>query len=314
MDECLALEEHRGTVDWVLDDKEPELGEIDPSLLTTRRAEPVGTTPSQMPSTLINLQNAPAGILNAVTNAGAFRDMAGLAGTQAGAQAAMTAAAGLATNFGNQAAALEMARIAKADQATRSADQKLASIKNAKEKGLASEEVAAEQAKQVLSAMNPDSGSKEAPHQNPAINSAIEAAKAVPGSTVEASTGEGLVKVSMGSADMQLASLREPLQEVCGFFGPGSVVVDEATLRDAVRQAANTERAAWFDNAGNVIQEDANSQYGHLVRYWLARFSDIPPSSLIPLQAKAVDGTVNYGQLMLAPVRPRWCAAAWRQQ
>jgi hypothetical protein len=53
-----------------------------------------------------------------VTNANAFRDMAGLAGTQANAAAAMTAAAGLATNFGNQAAALELAKTAKATKAT----------------------------------------------------------------------------------------------------------------------------------------------------------------------------------------------------
>ena len=209
MDECLALEEHFGNTDWVLNDKEPDLGTIDPSLMLSRRADQTpATTPTTFPGTIINLQNAPdapapsglQGVLNAVTNPNAFRDMAGLAGTQANAQAALNTAASLATNFGNQAAALEMAKIAKADQATRTADQKLASIKNAKDKELIDDAGAVAQANNVLSAMNPDSNSAEAPHQNPAINSAINAAKAVPGSTVEASTAAGGVKVTMGGA------------------------------------------------------------------------------------------------------------------
>ena len=102
MDECAALEEHYGSTDWALEDPDPELGTLDPSLLTTRRTEPVATTPTAFPGTIINLQNAPdapapqgvAGVLAAVTNANAFRDMAGLAGTQANARAALETAAG----------------------------------------------------------------------------------------------------------------------------------------------------------------------------------------------------------------------------
>jgi hypothetical protein len=209
MDECVALEEHFGNTDWVLNDKEPDLGAIDPSLMLSRRADQTpATTPTPFPGTIINLQNAPdapapsgvQGVLNAVTNPNAFRDMAGLAGTQANAQAALNTAASLATNFGNQAAALEMAKIAKADQATRTADQKIASIKNAVDKGLSTPANAEKATQDVLSAMNPDSHNAEAPHQNPAINSAIAAAKTSPGSTVEASTSEGSVKVTMGEA------------------------------------------------------------------------------------------------------------------
>jgi hypothetical protein len=209
MDECLALEEHYGNLDWALNDKDPELGFIDPSLLASRRADQTAaTTPTPFPSTIINLQNAPEapapsglqGVLNAVTNPNAFRDMAGLAATQANALAALNTAAGLATNFGNQAAALELAKTQKAQEATKSADQKLASIQRAKEKGLATDAEAATQAKEVLSAMNPDTPKGEAPHENAAINSAISTAKDVPGSTIEANTGEGAVKVSIGGA------------------------------------------------------------------------------------------------------------------
>ena len=212
MDECAALEEHYGNTDWALSQPEPDLGTIDPSLLQSRVTQPTGMTPTQFPSTIISLQNAPAapapsglaGVLNAVTNPNAFRDMAGLAGTQANAMGALTTAAGLATNFGNQAAQLEMAKIAKADQATKSADQKLASIRGAVDKGLATPADAALVAKDVLAAMNPDTPHSEAPHENAAITSAIDTAKSVPGSTIEANTGEGAVKVSLGGVAEEL--------------------------------------------------------------------------------------------------------------
>jgi hypothetical protein len=207
MDECVALEEHFGNLDWALNDKDPDLGTIDASLLTSRRADQSSSTaPTAFPSTIINLQNAPEapapsglqGVLNAVTNPNAFRDMAGLAATQANALAALNTAANLATNFGNQAAALELAKMTKSQEATRTADQKLATIQRAKEKGLATDAEAASQAKEVLSSMNPDTPKGEAPHQNPAINSAIDNAKNIPGSTIEANTGEGAVKVKVG--------------------------------------------------------------------------------------------------------------------
>ena len=97
MDKCNACEEHFGSLDWVLTDKDPEL-ELIADQLGTRRAAPEALTPTPLGAPIIALQNAPnapdpqgfAAVLAAVTNAGAFRDMAGLAGTQANAAAAMT--------------------------------------------------------------------------------------------------------------------------------------------------------------------------------------------------------------------------------
>src|SRR5262249_42974555 len=141
LDECSALEEHRGSTDWVLDQADIDPDSLDPSLLGSRRAEPGGaTTPTSLPASIINLQNAPAaplpsgleGVLGAVTNANAFRDMAGLAGTQANAAAAMQTAAALATNFGNQAAALRLAKQAADAQKAKNANEKIAAVEGAK--------------------------------------------------------------------------------------------------------------------------------------------------------------------------------------
>lgn len=208
MDECAALEEHYGNTDWVLNDKDPDLGTIDASLLTSRRSDPgSAVAPTSLPGTIINLLNAPdapapsglQGVLNAVSNPGAFRDMAGLAGTQANAQAALTTAANLATNFANQAAALELAKLAKADQATKTADQKLAAIENAKSKGLTTDAAAVAHANEALSAMNPDAPRAVSPHQDPVINKAIERMPAVPGSRLSATNAEGTVSLAIGA-------------------------------------------------------------------------------------------------------------------
>src|SRR5262249_22048716 len=129
MDECLALEEHYGNLDWALKDPDPELGQIDASLLASRRTDPSSTlADTKLPDTLIQLQNsstppAPQGlasVLQAVENANAFRDMAGLAGTQALATKGLETAASLATTFGVQAAtaASKLADVANKQQAT----------------------------------------------------------------------------------------------------------------------------------------------------------------------------------------------------
>lgn len=209
MDECLALEEHHGSVDWVLDEVEPELGAIDASLLASRRADPGSTlAPTPMAGTIINLQNAPdappptglAGVLGAVTNANAFRDMAGLAGTQANAAAALQSAAGLATNFGNQAAALKLAEIADKEKARQAANQQVAAVQGALDKGLISPDDAREHANRILEQMH-GGESRRAPHENEAINRAIDrASQPGAGGTVEAATSDGAVKVAFASA------------------------------------------------------------------------------------------------------------------
>ncbi|EXJ88369.1 hypothetical protein A1O1_05299 [Capronia coronata CBS 617.96] len=154
MDECEALEEHYGSLDWALNDADPELGSIDANLLTSRRSDPnVGTTPTKLPDTLISLQNAspaPApqgfdGILGTIGNANLFRDMAGLAGTQGLAAQGLETTSGLAANALNQAAALKLAEMASKTSATANADRKLATLQRAVKKELIKDEAVVSQ-------------------------------------------------------------------------------------------------------------------------------------------------------------------------
>jgi hypothetical protein len=198
MDECSALEEHFGNIDWALNDPDPELGTIAPELLMSRRTEPVTTQPSTLPQTLINLQNAPeapapsglAGALSAVTTPNAFRDMAGLAGTQANAATAFQTAATLASSFGAQAAALKLAETADKAHATQTADQKLATVQRAVDKGLMSTEDAQKHASKILDGLHPQAASRPDPAavlSQPIFASASSIKAATPEYQLEAS-------------------------------------------------------------------------------------------------------------------------------
>ncbi|QEA38847.1 OmpA family protein [Pistricoccus aurantiacus] len=150
MDSCSACERHEGTTDWVLDNPEPELADLPASLLQSRRAAPVSTTPTQLPETIINLQNAPdapqtAGlgdILRTVSSSGAFRDMAGLAGTQENVRAGLQSATSLAAGFGNMAHQQAMARLASDASAAKEVAAVAAANQAAVEMGASTEDAA----------------------------------------------------------------------------------------------------------------------------------------------------------------------------
>lgn len=236
MDPCEACEEHYGSTDWVLTNAEPGLESL-VDQLGTRRAAPEGTTPTPLPETLINLQNAPAapdptglaGILQAVTNAGAFRDMAGLAGTQANAAAALSQAASLATGFGQMAVDFQ-----KSKQGTADAKQKLSNIKKAKSEGLIDDAEAKRQSAQALDDQNM---TPQAPHltQDEPIKSALNNA-ATTGGPIEASrqTKDGFETIRVG--------------ESAGDVGRSFII--EAADLDADRRAFGPRR---LDKSGQAV-------------------------------------------------------------
>jgi hypothetical protein len=91
-------------------------------------------------------------------------------------------------------------------------------------------------------------------------------------------------------------TMRTPRLQQSSDFGL-STTVSEAELREAIRLATKAERDNWF-RAGSAVGEWDVKQFGHLVRYWLARMADIPPSVLTFAQAKAIDSSTDYGELL----------------
>lgn len=225
MDPCEACEEHFGSTDWVLTNAEPELEAL-AGQLGTRRTEPQAVTPSQFPETLINLQNAPtapepaglAGILQAVTNASAFRDMAGLSGTQANALGALTQAASLASGFGQMAVDFQ-----KSKQGTSDAKQKLSNIQKARSEGLIDEAEARRQSTKALDEQNMSAsvpGLTESPEIRQAIQRASEANSVV---DVQRQSPDGAESVRLEpSADQKPAEAERPSISILGSPAPGT--------------------------------------------------------------------------------------------
>jgi hypothetical protein len=253
MDECAAIEEHFGGTDWVLNDPDPALGEIAPELLLTRRAEPQGVTPSPLPQTLINLPNAPdapapsglAGALAAVTTANAFRDMAGLAGTQANAAAALQTAAGLANSFGSQAAALKLAEIAKSAHDAQSAPQKIATVQQALQKGLTTPDIAQQHTNQILDSLHAPTPSL-APHQDPSLQKIVPAVLNTPGGSMRATTSQGSFEIQGASATL------------ASFPTPGTQMPGSTTTPPMPMPGTTPPTAAFVASAPLVLAEFIN--------------------------------------------------------
>jgi hypothetical protein len=288
LDECSALEEHRGSTDWVLDQGDIIPDSLDPSLLGSRRAEPGGaTTPTSLPASIINLQNAPAapppsgleGVLGAVTNANAFRDMAGLPGTQANAAAAMQTAAALATNFGNQAAALKLAELAKNAHDAQTADQKLATVQRAVDKNLTTPEGAQRHTDQILESLHGPAAPSR-PHEDAVLARAISAATGQPGSSIEATTAEGQVKVSMGDSASADGAAGDRAAE------PDLMVSPLAWLEEHGRELAQD---AIFDRGESTLPDVAFVEGEHL---------KIGESIMATVDAWAMAGLINGGAMI----------------
>lgn len=182
MDGCVAAEEHNGSFDWVFDNQEPELADLPASLFESRRAQPPDLTPTPFPDTIINLQNAPGmpapsglqGALGAVQNAGAFRDMAGLAGTQANARAGLETAAGLATSFGGMAFQGAMAQLQADGKAAGDLKGMFSAIEKARDNGLITPEQAGRAAMDAIGRRMSGKDAAEEKHRREIEKKAME--------------------------------------------------------------------------------------------------------------------------------------------
>ncbi|MFE2282907.1 helix-hairpin-helix domain-containing protein [Streptomyces sp. NPDC059443] len=121
--------------------------QILPTSTDTRRATPADVTPTTFPQPVIAMQNAPAApdptglgaTLTLLGQAGAFRDMAGLEGTQKNAAAALEQAFNTATGFGAKAADLALQ-----GKMSKDIDKAMKTIETAKSKKLIDDKTAAD--------------------------------------------------------------------------------------------------------------------------------------------------------------------------
>lgn len=266
MDKCNACEEHMGSVDWVLTDKEPELETIGAEGLQSRRAEPTETTPTPFQAPIINLQNAPAApaptglgsILEAVTKSDAFRDMAGLAGTQANAAAAMQTAATLASDFGSKALDLQKSR-----QGTDSAAQKIHNIRRAQEDGLITEEDARSLTQDSLREMNVSPSESKLTSEQ-AVQNVLNRATDVPGNPIEVSRGSETVRVGsnvISASSRAITDMRMPRYFILQSVGQGGVNREDDVIRTRDRLVQ-----LGFDWIGVDGNNRPDAEFIHVIR------------------------------------------------
>ena len=257
-------------------------------------------TAKDFPTPMIQIQNAPAepdptglaAALKVIGTPNLFANITGLDQTQKNSLAAMQSALDAAKHFGDQAAAL----VQQQGMQKGGIDKSLQSINQAKKQNLIDDKQANDLSVSALKGLVGDkvgADKKTTPVDGlvPSVKDQVDKGGV---KTLKATTSAG----DTVEADFQLASLEQPLQQRCGFFGPNDVEVSEVDLRDSVSRAAVTERQNWLSPTATVLTETDNSQFGFLVSYWLARFSQIPPATLTALQTNAIGGAINYGQLL----------------
>lgn len=284
---------------------------IQPVSTESRRAEPPDLTAKDFPSPIINMQTAPAapdptglaGVLGLLGTPNLFKDITGLEGTQRNALEALKGALDTAQFFGGKASDLALQA-----KMSRDIDKAMRTIKTAKDSGLITDKQAQDLTNNAIRSMiGGGSDEKAKPMTTDEVKGLTETAGKNKAAVSVSRPGSETVSVD---AQPKTASLSQPLQEVCAFFGPNNVVVEEADLREAIRIRAANERQNWFDTTSKALKEDEDTQFGLLVSYWLSRFSVIRPATLIALQGNAQSTTVNYGDLLVAGASDAAIAAA----
>ena len=274
---------------------------ITPLNTESRRAEPPDLTAKDFPSPIINMQTAPAtpdptGLAAALSLLGTpnlFKDITGLEGTQANAIQALKSAFDTAQFFGGKAADLALQ-----GKMARDVDKAMKTIKSAKDSGLITDKQAQDLAQGAIRGMI--GGGTQNPASPMTKNDIADLANTAGANDASISVSRpGGETVTVDAKPETAPAENPPLKQLCGFFGPGNLVVQESEFREGVAIEAFTERMSWFDNNDHILREDANSRFGDLVYYWLSRFSAIRPATLSALWEKVLAPTTNYGNLLV---------------
>jgi hypothetical protein len=201
MGACEACETIDDTRYWRwTTDGQLELPQILPIGTESRAATEPNLTPTPLPAPLVQIQNAPAvpdptGLAPAfglLSTPDLFRDVTGLQGTQANAQAAFQASLSAASALGDQAA-----RLATQQELGRNGGLMLDRIEQAKNDGLITPSVAQELANSALAGLSGAPGSSAAPPvTDPIVDSVLDQAAQSPEAHIVTTTPEETVDVS----------------------------------------------------------------------------------------------------------------------
>lgn len=180
--------------------------------VTTQR--PTGSdpnlTPTPLPAPLVSIQAAPelpnptslASVLGLLAKPDLFRDITGLAGTQANAQKAFSSAMTNMTAIGNEAAAL-----AKQQLAMPNTQRTLDRLQGAVRDGLLSPEAAQHFAEGALrAAVGAPANPQAAPTEDPKVKKAIEAAAQSPKAEIKITTPGESVEAKFEGTGTQIGS------------------------------------------------------------------------------------------------------------
>ncbi len=181
-------------------DGQLELPQILPIGTESRATTEPNLSPTPLPAPLVQIQNAPAvpdpfGLapgFGLLSTPDVFRDVTGLQGTQANAQAAFQASLSAASALGDQAA-----RLATQQELGRNTGLMLDRIEQAKNDGLITSSVAQELANAALAGLSgaPGSGSTP-PVTDPVVDSVLDQAAQSPTAHIVTTTPEETVDVS----------------------------------------------------------------------------------------------------------------------
>jgi hypothetical protein len=272
---------------------------IQPVSTESRRTEPPSLTPKDFPAPIVAFQNVPpapdpqgfGALLNLLSNPNLFRDITGLTENQRNALAALQGALNTAQFFGGKAADLALQ-----GNMNKDIDKALDKINEQHKAGAINDQQRAQLTESALRSMI--GGGTQSPAE-PTSTKEVESL------TNTAGANDAALRVSRPGGEQvevdarpTMASLRQPLQERCGFFGSNAVIINEADLRDIVRDNNLAEAQRWLNPTGNLLEETNDLQFGHLVRYWLSAFSGIRPTTLQALQANAIGPAIAYGDLV----------------
>lgn len=198
---CNACESIDDTRYWRwTTDGQLELPGVLPIGTETRAAPEPDLTPTPLPAPLVTIQNAPpvpdpAGLSSAfglLSTPELFRDVTGLAGTQANAGAAFQAAMSAASALGDKAAAL-----ATQQELARNAGVLLDRIEQAQSDGLISPSTAQELTNLALGGLTGEPGAEATPPiTDPVVVDVLDQAAQSSGATVTTTTGDETVDAS----------------------------------------------------------------------------------------------------------------------